>query len=132
MRPAEGADPLGASEEWLLLTEDERFLARRLVAALDFEPYPACFEGAAILLDALIARGLAESGPSLRPAVGAVGYRLTPSGWALVSANWAFAPPTGGGDAARSRIASLPAPPCACEDRRESERNAPRPELHLS
>ena len=81
---------MGASKAWLLLSEDERLFARRLVAALGFEPYPLFFDGAEIVLHKLVAKGLAEAGPSLRPAVAAIGYRLSEKGWALVSANWAI------------------------------------------
>ena len=77
-----------SSEEWLLLTEEERVLARRLiVAANGFEPYPAFFEGANRVLKRLVAKGVAEAGPSNRPAVAAVGYRLTDKGWNIVSAS---------------------------------------------
>ena len=85
-----------ASKEWRLLSEDERLFARRLVAALGFEPYPLFFEGADIVLGKLVAKGLAEAGPSLRPAVAATGYRLSERGWALVSANWAIGVPARG------------------------------------
>ena len=33
------------------------------------------------VLDRVVARGLVETGPSCRPAVGEVGYRLTSEGW---------------------------------------------------
>ena len=73
------------SEDWLKLSEAERILARRLiVAANDFEPYPAFFEGARYILQSLVAKGVAEAGPSKRPAVAATGYRLTDKGWNIV------------------------------------------------
>jgi hypothetical protein len=81
---------LPGSKVWLELSEDGRVLARRLVAALGYEPYPMFFDGAAAVLETLMAKGLVQAGPSLRPAVGAIGYRLTDKGWDLVSANWAF------------------------------------------
>jgi len=93
--PDRGDDSLMASKEWRLLSEDERLFARRLVAALGFEPYPLFFEGADGVLEKLVAKGLAEAGPSLRPAVAATGYRLSEKGWALVSANWAIGVPPG-------------------------------------
>ncbi|MDT9599323.1 hypothetical protein [Sphingosinicella rhizophila] len=62
------------------LTKAERVALRRLVLALDdFEPYGARIV-AEDALSSLVRKGLAEAGPSNRPAVGAVGYRLTGQG----------------------------------------------------
>lgn len=49
-------------------------------AADKFEPFVGRMIGASVL-DRVIASGLVEKGPSCRPAVGAVGYRLTSDGW---------------------------------------------------
>ena len=49
-------------------------------AGTDFEP----FVGRIIepeILERVVAHGLVEKGPSCRPAVGRVGYRLTEQGW---------------------------------------------------
>jgi hypothetical protein len=49
-------------------------------AGRDFEP----FVGRIIepdILERVVSSGLVETGPSCRPAVGRVGYRLTDAGW---------------------------------------------------
>jgi hypothetical protein len=63
------------------LTDDEiHALNASAFAADEFEP----FVGRIIqpeILDAVVRNGLVEAGPSNRPAVGEVGYRLTSDGW---------------------------------------------------
>ena len=49
-------------------------------AADQFEPFVGRMIGGATLRQ-VISDGLVEAGPSCRPAVGTVGYRLTPEGW---------------------------------------------------
>jgi hypothetical protein len=63
------------------LTNDEiHALNASAFAADEFEP----FVGRIIrpeILDSVVQDGLVEAGPSNRPAVGKVGYRLTSEGW---------------------------------------------------
>jgi hypothetical protein len=51
-------------------------------AGYEFEPFVSWII-AADVLDRVVRSGLVESGKSCRPAVGSVGYRLTPQGWAV-------------------------------------------------
>lgn len=69
-------------EEWQGLTGHDKQAIKKLRAALnDFEPL-AKFAGLGPkMVESLIAKGLAEAGPSSRPAVAAEGYRLTDKGW---------------------------------------------------
>ena len=61
---------------------------KKLAFATDeFEPF-ADQVISATTLGRLIDLGFAESGPSFRPAVGDVGYRLTASGWEIVRHHW--------------------------------------------
>jgi len=65
---------------------------RKVAFALDeFEPFPQSLIAESVL-DRLIEGGLIEAGRSCRPAVGAVGYRLTDQGWKLASARWTDRP----------------------------------------
>lgn len=66
------------------LTSQQKALIRGLSFGLsDFEPFGAFFAPRRGLLDALIEAGLVETGPSNRPAVSSIGYRLSKEGWAL-------------------------------------------------
>jgi hypothetical protein len=61
---------------------------RALAFALDkFEPFVA-FAVPARVLQHLVEEDLAEVGPSARPAVGSIGYRLTGRGWETVRKVW--------------------------------------------
>ena len=63
-----------------LTHQEARALNASAFAAEDFEPFVSrIVEGE--VLDKMIARGLVEAGPSCRPAVGNIGYRLTAKGW---------------------------------------------------
>jgi hypothetical protein len=61
---------------------------KKLAFALDqFEPFPSLIIPSPTLCH-LVEVGAVESGPSYRPAVGEVGYRLTNAGWDVAVANW--------------------------------------------
>jgi hypothetical protein len=71
-----------------LLLKDERRALKAIAFALDqFEPFMLRLIPPNVL-DRLVAKDLAERGPSFRPAVAPVGYRLSASGWALVRKIW--------------------------------------------
>lgn len=57
------------------------------VAGRDFEPFPGVLFSQATLSQ-LVRAELAEAGPSCRPAVAPVGYRLTAEGWRMAKENW--------------------------------------------
>lgn len=69
-----------ASHRRTKLTDETHALYASAVAADEFEPFVGRMVNANALNQAM-ASGLVESGPSCRPAVGAVGYRLTAKGW---------------------------------------------------
>ena len=76
------------------LTEDEVYSVRRLAFAEDrFEPFPTSVISPTTL-DLLVEAGLAEHGRSCRPAVGAIGYRLTDEGWRVARRFWTWSKPT--------------------------------------
>ena len=63
------------------LSPDEVRAVYASAVALDqFEPFVGRMVDARALRQ-VMENGLVESGPSARPAVGDVGYRLTPRGW---------------------------------------------------
>jgi hypothetical protein len=59
------------------------------IADEQFEPFVDWVVDVGVLAD-LVTLGLAEAGPSSRPAVGELGYRLTDSGWDLFDDFWGF------------------------------------------
>jgi hypothetical protein len=59
---------------------ESRALTAAACAAEAFEPFVAWLIDKKVL-DRLIERGFLEAGPSCRPSVGSVGYRLTVKGW---------------------------------------------------
>ena len=77
----EGMAHMLSRKEPRALTDAElHALNASAVAAEDFEP----FVGRIIdtdVLDRVIEKGLVEAGPSCRPTVGKIGYRLTADGW---------------------------------------------------
>lgn len=63
------------------LTRDEvRALTASACADDGFEPFVGRIVDAEVL-ERVVASGLVETGPSCRPAVGQIGYRLTDKGW---------------------------------------------------
>ena len=70
------------------LTEEELSSVKKLAFCTDrFEPFASAIIPPRTL-DRLVEAGVAESGRSCRPAVGAVGYRLTDDGWRIARAHW--------------------------------------------
>jgi hypothetical protein len=69
-------------DDWAHLTGQNKIAIGKLAAALDdFEPI-AKFSGLGQAgIENLIAKGLAEEGPSCRPSTAQFGYRLTKKGW---------------------------------------------------
>jgi hypothetical protein len=70
-----------------LTSRDVRSIKRVAFALDKFEPYPSRIIPKREL-DRLVEAGAVEVGPSQRPSVGRVGYRLTVEGWSVVVANW--------------------------------------------
>ena len=77
----------------MLEREDLASLKKLAFATDEFEPF-ADQVISALTLGRLIDLGLAECGPSFRPAVGDVGYRLTASGWEIVRRHWGQTAPS--------------------------------------
>ena len=76
------------------LTEDDVAAIRKLAFAGNrFEPFPSSLIPQPTI-DRLVGAGLAESGSSCRPAVGAIGYRLTVEGWDAADSFWTWSKPT--------------------------------------
>lgn len=60
--------------------EEALALTASACAGADFEPFVGCMVAPKVL-ERVVAEGLVETGPSCRPAVGRIGYRLTLKGW---------------------------------------------------
>jgi hypothetical protein len=72
----------------LPITQAERDAVRRMAFATDgFEPYPQFIIGGSVL-QSLIEKGLVERGESDRPAVAAIGFRLTEIGRTILLRVW--------------------------------------------
>ena len=70
------------------LTEEELSSVKKLAFSVDrFEPFASALI-APRTLDRLVEAGVAETGDSCRPAVGAIGYRLTDNGWRIAREHW--------------------------------------------
>ena len=75
------------------LSRDKLVSVRSIAfAQRSFEPFPAAIIPRQVL-DSLVDAGIAEAGPSCRPAVAPTGYRLTHEGWQVACANWAVRRP---------------------------------------
>ena len=92
------------------LTEEDVVSIKRLAFAGDgFEPFPSALIPPTSL-EVLVLAGLAETGQSCRPAVGAIGYRLTPAGWLAAESFWTWSRPTASMFATPPRAAFLAEP----------------------
>jgi hypothetical protein len=70
------------------LLKDEKRALKAVAFALDkFEPFTLRLIPENVL-HRLVAKDLAERGPSFRPSVAPVGYRLSAAGWELVRKIW--------------------------------------------
>lgn len=70
------------------LTKSEKKSIKAIAFALDrFEPFTALLVSEPVLRK-LVEKDLAQAGPSCRPAVAPLGYRLTESGWSVAEEIW--------------------------------------------